>query len=1257
MRDRHEAEGFDYTRKGPYNSTAFEDWVDKSTAEKAGSFTTEAEPRSLEIYYFNPEDVENADREQQTEIVFEDPNEGDKRPRLLVSLQSVMGLKSLCEREFSRVETLQSTLALCRTAYFKELLWLREQLIIATRPEAQVVWDYVMSFEVYWYDPPSYVDPALKEFMLDCNRITNKRLIEELYELRMRISGKDDAIVDDDKDLKRILKKFGSSKLLKRLWSMVSSRELGSPEQQDDFKATCKELFPESSGREKKEQVAIVQKGDSSDLLKKEIQELQEKLKAMEELRKSLKQAMKELDEAQRLAAAEKARADAEKQRADAEKARADQAMRDLQKMQEELKKKQPDKAGVGKAEADMIAGKILNATVEIAKKINVAPNLIQPTGKGEKLAQAVQSLEALARQNPKLEGKTVEVVKEKIVTQGDNAALHARIKELEEQLRKVMEEMASVQEELQKRVEELEAREKELLEQAEKLKAQIRKLKDQAPVEHDDSELRKRIAKMEEDMETLAMKLTRAQDKIQFLKEELKKYKRMAGVAVDSDDDDDDSDYDGDIPKFLISYFRRIKNSQKPRWQLLSEDAPLARKKREWLFTQKVRLVEPTVQHSLLSSEATAAFNFLRYKESHSGAHKIPKASRRQHQVQNPPSMTAAGMPPGLPPNIWEILESHASGNAPPGSAAGAALAAVQAHVIEEAMAARKAAEEAEKNKPKSPKTEKIFAVAPGYTVSPYILVGTRETDDEECPTNAAPSRRASLSPNQAAIASAAAAAASAAAHAKSQRHQEGSLGSLRTRSSSPDSPKGSFPNSPSGALGPGGLAPVERGTGGSPAIVSVLVPPKSPMGGGSRSTSPKQQGGGQAVPEGARAATPKQKQQQAGRSISPTAAMAAHVAALQQWNQRGGPVHTPPVASPFAQPPVAAPLTISSGGKPSRALITTPLQQRQPPPGWAARDAVAAVSAAMADIAAGAPAGGRARSPPRDDSPPRTNAAARSPPAPLRSPASSPGPTGPQLSPTTLAAVPTPAAGADQRMAKTLQEMRSRQGQSPPRGALAPAAASPTAPRNREEEGFFSGNAAISPAAASQRVKASASATPPSKMKPSKSLPSSAPASAGLPQTRSPPLKASAFVNQYDMRSTLGWSRKDPAPSPYARQDPAIQAPLPSPAMKSGGAAPPPPESALGSSPGSTMRRNMMPAARSDVMGMGRSRSELALPITNAGKAVASSPAKPRRPSHTGHAGEAAAPEAYFPDPLPPLPKGRVLKQQQPPSWLTPP
>merc|ERR1719487_3050824 len=105
-----------------------------------------------------------------------------------------MALKSLCEREFSRVESLQSTLALCRTAYFKELLWLREQLIIATKPEAQVVWDYVMSYEVYWYDPPSYVDPVLKEFMLDCNRITNKMLIEEIYELRMRLGGHQDVV-------------------------------------------------------------------------------------------------------------------------------------------------------------------------------------------------------------------------------------------------------------------------------------------------------------------------------------------------------------------------------------------------------------------------------------------------------------------------------------------------------------------------------------------------------------------------------------------------------------------------------------------------------------------------------------------------------------------------------------------------------------------------------------------------------------------------------------------------------------------------------------------------------------------------------------------------------------------------------------------------------------------------------------------------------------------------------------------------------
>eukprot|EP00434_Breviolum_minutum_P006880 symbB.v1.2.006071.t1/scaffold332.1/size322744/6 len=108
-----------------------------TTAElwKKAPDDSESEPRPLKITY----SIENADEDEEVdETVFEDP-EAAERPRLLVPLQSVLGLKALCEREFIRTEAVTEMLNQCRTAYYKELLYLREQLILAAEPEKQIM--------------------------------------------------------------------------------------------------------------------------------------------------------------------------------------------------------------------------------------------------------------------------------------------------------------------------------------------------------------------------------------------------------------------------------------------------------------------------------------------------------------------------------------------------------------------------------------------------------------------------------------------------------------------------------------------------------------------------------------------------------------------------------------------------------------------------------------------------------------------------------------------------------------------------------------------------------------------------------------------------------------------------------------------------------------------------------------------------------------------------------------------------------------
>lgn len=172
----------------------------------------EAEPRPLKIRYSieHENEAEETTFEHVVETVFEDPNEAAERPRLLVPLHSVLGLKALCEREFIRTEAVTEMLNQCRTAYYKELLYLREQLILAAEPEKQMMLGAVQNYEVYFFNPPGYVDEDLKEYMLNCSRWTHKKLIEENYELQMKLSGAPWNAMERDKMMSSTMQIFVS---------------------------------------------------------------------------------------------------------------------------------------------------------------------------------------------------------------------------------------------------------------------------------------------------------------------------------------------------------------------------------------------------------------------------------------------------------------------------------------------------------------------------------------------------------------------------------------------------------------------------------------------------------------------------------------------------------------------------------------------------------------------------------------------------------------------------------------------------------------------------------------------------------------------------------------------------------------------------------------------------------------------------------------------------------------------------------------
>jgi len=184
------------------------------------------------------------------EIVYEDIGEGRAYPRLLVSLSSVTALKDLCEHEHARYDKVDKTLRECRAAYYKELRWLRDQLHLAYQTDeeslarkASLTWK---DFEVYWFQPPDYVDADTKDYLLACIRETNRKLIEENTQLqeemttyRVMESGSIKTVI------RQLRRQHGPGTILRELHSQLRNRA-----EVQDLSQTADELLGERAPKE-----------------------------------------------------------------------------------------------------------------------------------------------------------------------------------------------------------------------------------------------------------------------------------------------------------------------------------------------------------------------------------------------------------------------------------------------------------------------------------------------------------------------------------------------------------------------------------------------------------------------------------------------------------------------------------------------------------------------------------------------------------------------------------------------------------------------------------------------------------------------------------------------------------------------------------------------------------------------------------------------------------------------------------------------
>lgn len=668
--------GADHAVVNEAMACTFDEWMEstENIMEISGG-ADQNQPHPLKIQYVNP------DGGVVEELVFEDPedrNGKDVGARLLVSKDAVLDLKKLCEREFGRVETLSRMLNSCRCAYYKELLYLREQLIIASQPQNVMKWDWVRNYEVYWFNPPKYCDGELCDFLKDCIRLTHKKIIEENYELTLKLQGKDvaDLNADPDMQIKRMFRQMGGpGRLLKRMHFILNSRDGAEPGQLEEFMKAIGDLAPQDDPG-----TPVSDRGPED--LKKQLHELRGKLGQMDNMRRQLKETTEELEKTKALVEQNAKRAAAEAERAEAERARAEALEEELANVRTSASKPDPklqiaeqrilsvissmDKqagswtnsqvqsmpgAKVGNMDAT-VAGleKAVKGLLTSVPKPKAAPApkgtvvqtkevIVEKTDPKDaerikllesQLQKAQQDRDAARAQLTQLENQLQQtegrlaaeldkpapvIVKKpdtppppprekekepepvRIIQKGTDPAI---VKELEH-LRKLRQEWDAEREKLEGKFAKMEDR---LKKQAEKFEADLQAERD-AAVERE-AKQRDKLKRVEEELEEMGMKLTKTQEKLAVTKEELNRYKRAAGEkVVDSDDDDSDDTEDG-VPRFLIRYFRRVKNNPKPRWMHLSEDASLADKKRRWLVSKKY----PSY---FGASDVKQAFNFLK--------------------------------------------------------------------------------------------------------------------------------------------------------------------------------------------------------------------------------------------------------------------------------------------------------------------------------------------------------------------------------------------------------------------------------------------------------------------------------------------------------------------------------------------------------------------------------------------------------------------------------------------------------------------
>mmetsp|Transcript_139810 Transcript_139810/g.268082 ORF Transcript_139810/g.268082 Transcript_139810/m.268082 type:complete len:1137 (+) Transcript_139810:59-3469(+) len=620
------------------------------TYRELSSPPPDVEPRMLEISYPSPDNGEPIH-----EVIFEDPVKDDSEIRLLVPLRAILSLKRLCERDFERFRAASSVLSDCRVAYYKELQYLREQLQAATRtetPATMMMDDYVKNYEVYWFNPPSYVDEELKDFLQTCIRWTNKQLIEENYKLRCQAEGVHvERPGDQSTSLDDLIAKVGVKRLVQRIYDKIK----GDEKLLAEFEAAIVEMARGFDGGEReeepKEKVQKVQRVVEKEApveykpdpgMLEELEVLRKKVRDGEDLKTKYLELQQQYDEAikdweadgakaasaselERLLAEERAQsAKLQSQLASSSKPAPKPAVDpEITQLHDHLPKL-ADRIracavqisdgtapflGKGKAGASSSPSKSDSGPDDVAgassRIAGGRGTLFSKSGGASQLQDAVTMLEdAMAKLKPTESAMEKELRERLRRAHEDNSKLKDVTRQLESELKAEREKLNRqvtpvVQQEEPQGNPELEA-------ECDRLRTELQSLGGKLKSAQDaNRELRGRV----EELQTVVM---RKDAKIYELKEECKRLKHKAGEPVDDDSDDEAEGDDSDIPDWMKAYWRRVKHSVKPRWMLLNEDASCANIKREHIISSRLmfssgRIVDAQLALEFLRRQAVA--------------------------------------------------------------------------------------------------------------------------------------------------------------------------------------------------------------------------------------------------------------------------------------------------------------------------------------------------------------------------------------------------------------------------------------------------------------------------------------------------------------------------------------------------------------------------------------------------------------------------------------------------------------------------